>query len=155
MKIAIASDHAGYELKSTIINHLFLNDHEVLDLGTDSIESMDYPDVVHPLASVIESGHFNGNSSDGLEIYDLGILICGSANGVAMTANKHQDIRAAICWEVELAQLARQHNDANVVCLPARFITEEKAIQIVDAFLGSQFEGGRHEKRVCKIAIPC
>lgn len=152
MKIVIASDHAGYQLKSTLINHLHLGDHQVLDLGTDSPESMDYPDVVHPLASVIEKGHFNSDSR--IENYDLGILICGSANGVAMTANKHQDIRAAICWDVELAQLARQHNDANVVCIPARFITEEKSIQIVDAFLTTQFEGGRHEKRVCKIAIP-
>jgi ribose 5-phosphate isomerase B len=152
MKIAIASDHAGYELKSTIISHLFLQDNEVLDLGTDSPESMDYPDVVHPLASVIERGHFNEESQ--VEEYDLGILICGSANGVAMTANKHEDIRAAICWDVDLAKLARQHNNANVVCLPARFITEEKAIEIVDAFLNTQFEGGRHEKRVCKISIP-
>lgn len=149
MNIAIASDHAGYQLKSTLVEYLKEKENKVLNLGTDSTESMDYPDVVHPLSYIVELKKTELFDEE----YDLGILICGSANGVAMTANKHQGIRAAICWEPEIAKLARQHNNANVLCLPARFISEEKAIEIVDAFLNAEFEGGRHENRVSKIPL--
>lgn len=140
-KIAIGSDHAGFELKELVKNSLQTQGYILKDFGANSTESADYPDFAHPVASAVESGDFN-----------LGILICGSANGVAMTANKHQDIRAAICWNEELAALARQHNNANVLCLPARFIEPALAIQIVDRFLHSSFEGGRHERRVNKIS---
>lgn len=140
MEISIASDHAGFNLKSAIIDHLKSKNIQLKDFGTDSDKSMDYPDVAHPLA-------------DSIRAHNLGILICGSANGVAMTANKHKKVRAAICWEVELAKLAREHNNANVLCLPARFISEDLALQIVDTFLVTEFEGGRHEKRVNKVAI--
>lgn len=114
---------------------------ELKDFGTYSNASADYPDFAHPVASAVESGEF-----------DLGILVCGSANGVAITANKHQGIRAAICWTVELAELARKHNDANIVCIPARFISIDEANKIVAAFLNTDFEGGRHATRVGKIA---
>lgn len=141
MKIAIGCDHAGYDYKESLKNYLTQNGHELLDFGTHSTASMDYPDTTHPTASAVEDGQC-----------ELGILICGSANGVAMTANKHQGIRAAICWEVELGKLARSHNNANMVCLPARFISLELATQIVDAFIQTPFEGGRHANRVAKIA---
>jgi ribose 5-phosphate isomerase B len=140
-KIAIGADHAGYELKQHLINYLGLKDIEVNDFGTHSTESMDYPDIVHPLASAVESGEF-----------EVGILICGSANGVAMSANKHAGIRAAICWNSELAALARQHNNANILCLPARFIQVKDAEQMCDVFLSTSFEGGRHQRRVDKVA---
>jgi ribose 5-phosphate isomerase B len=143
MIIPIGCDHAGFKTKELIIKHLTNKGLEVKDFGCYSEESIDYPDYAHPVAQMVEE-------NPGM----IGILLCGSGNGINMTANKHEDIRAAICWDVELAKLARQHNNANVVCLPARFITEEKAIQIVDAFLNTDFEGGRHEKRVCKISIP-
>ena len=138
-KIAIAGDHAGYELKEIIKNHL-KDKYEVQDFGTHSLDSVDYPDFVHPAASSVEIGE-----------NELGILICGSGQGVSMTANKHQKIRCALCWEVELAELAKQHNDANMVAIPARFVSEELAVKIIEAFLTTEFEGGRHQNRVDKI----
>ncbi len=141
MNIAIACDHAGYEYKEAIKLQLVSLGHEVKDFGTHTLDSMDYPDTTHPAADAVESREC-----------ELGILICGSANGVAMTANKHQGIRAAICWEPELSKLARTHNDANMVCLPARFISLETAKEIVAIFLSTSFEGGRHANRVNKIA---
>lgn len=140
-KIAIGSDHAGYEMKEEVKLLLEKQGFEITDFGTNSTESTDYPDFAHPVANAVEKGE-----------NELGILICGSANGVAMAANKHQRIRAAICWNEELASLARQHNDANVLCLPARFIKMELAEKIVDQFLKVGFEGGRHERRVNKIS---
>ncbi|HNP96534.1 MAG TPA: ribose 5-phosphate isomerase B [Cyclobacteriaceae bacterium] len=140
-KLAIGSDHAGFELKEKVRDLLQRQGYEVKDFGANSAESADYPDFAHPVASAVENSEF-----------DLGILICGSANGVAMTANKHQGIRAAICWNEELASLARQHNNANILCLPARFIELSLAEKIVDRFLHSSFEGGRHERRVNKIS---
>lgn len=140
-KIAIGCDHAGFDLKERIKTILQSHGHEVKDFGTYSAESTDYPDFAHPVANAVEKSE-----------YDLGVLICGSANGVAMTANKHQGIRAAICWNEELASLARQHNDANILCLPARFIDETLADKILDRFLNSSFEGGRHGRRVDKIS---
>jgi ribose 5-phosphate isomerase B len=139
-KIAIGSDHAGFEMKEKLKAFLKKAGHEINDYGTNSLESADYPDFAHPVASAVEKKES-----------DLGILICGSANGVAMTANKHQQIRAAICWNEELASLARQHNNANVLCLPARFIEMTLAEKIVSNFLNTSFEGGRHERRVDKI----
>lgn len=141
MKIALGGDHAGFEYKSTLINYLTDKGIEVKDFGPFSLDSVDYPDFVHPVANAVEAGEF-----------DLGILICGSANGVAMTANKHAGIRAGIAWDVELAKLTRQHNNANILCLPARFISLDKAKECVDAFLETPFEGGRHQNRVDKIA---
>lgn len=140
-KIAIGSDHAGYEKKSLIINHLRELGYEVKDFGTYSDESTDYPDYAHPVANSIEEG-----------TYDLGVLFCGSANGVSMAANKHQNIRVALSWIPEIAQLGREHNDANIVSIPARYVSDEEAIAIVDAFLNAEFEGGRHARRVNKIA---
>ena len=139
MRIALGADHAGFAYKQTLLAHLSQN--ELKDFGAYSTDSVDYPDFAHPVALAVESGE-----------YDLGILICGSANGVAMAANKHQGVRAAICWTVELAVLARTHNDANVLCLPARFISEADAKAITDAFLQTEFEGGRHANRVDKIS---
>lgn len=138
--IAICSDHAGFELKSIIEGYLEADNKEYKDFGTHSAESCDYPDFAHPCALAVESG----------ECYP-GIAMCGSGNGIAMTLNKHQGIRAAICWTPELARLARQHNDANVLVLPARFITPVEALAIVDAFLDTPFEGGRHQRRIDKI----
>lgn len=140
MKISLASDHAGFEYKSHIIIKLKEWGHEVIDFGPHSTDSVDYPDFAHPLAQSIEKRES-----------DLGVLICGSGNGVCMTANKHNNIRAALCWNTELAQLARQHNDANVICLPARFVSRRMAVNIVKTFLISHFEGGRHANRVNKI----
>jgi ribose 5-phosphate isomerase B len=141
MKIALGGDHAGFEYKSALINYLTDKGIEVKDFGPFSLDSVDYPDFVHPVANAVEAGEF-----------DLGILICGSANGVAMTANKHAGIRAGIAWDVELAKLTRKHNNANILCLPARFISLDKAKECVDAFLETPFEGGRHQNRVDKIA---
>ncbi len=138
--IAIAGDHAGFTYKAAVTAYLQAQNIEVKDFGTDSEASCDYPDYVHPLARAVEAGEFA-----------LGILICGSANGVCMTANKYPGIRAAIAWETELASLARQHNDANVICLPARFISPDLANQIVQTFIDTPFEGGRHQRRVDKI----
>lgn len=139
IKIAIGADHAGFEYKEML--KTYLSDYEVKDFGTHSLDSVDYPDFAHPVASAVE------NSS-----YDLGILVCGSANGVAITANKHQGIRAAICWLNELAALARQHNNANVLCIPARFVSEELAKEMTTTFINTEFEGGRHAGRVGKIS---
>ncbi len=138
--IAIGSDHAGYDLKSKVKALLKDLGYQSKDYGTNSPDSVDYPDFAHPVASSIERKEF-----------PLGILICGSANGVAMAANKHAGVRAAIAWTQELASLARQHNDANIICLPARFITEETATHIIKTFLSTAFEGGRHGTRVGKI----
>ena len=138
MNIIISNDHAGTELKKSLIKHLEKEGHNIKNVGTDSEESCDYPDFIHPLAENIKD-------------YDFGIIICGSANGVSMTANKYNGVRAAICWEEEIAKLARQHNNANILSLPARFIEEDKAIKITEAFLETEFEGGRHERRVNKI----
>lgn len=141
MKIAIGGDHAGFDYKKELINFLRAEQYDVKDFGPFSAEGCDYPDFAHPVASAVEKGEFN-----------FGVLICGSANGVAITANKHQGIRAAIAWKKELAQLARQHNNANILCLPARFISLDEAKEFTNAFLQTAFEGGRHEKRVNKIA---
>lgn len=140
--IAICSDHAGFELKSIIEGYLEADNKEFKDFGTYSAESCDYPDFAHPCAKAVESG----------ECYP-GIAMCGSGNGIAMTLNKHQGIRAALCWTPELARLARQHNDANVLVLPARFINPVDALAIVDAFLETPFEGGRHQRRIDKIPV--
>jgi ribose 5-phosphate isomerase B len=140
-RIAIGGDHAGVAYKSKLIKHLEEKGFVVKDFGPFSTESVDYPDFVHPLSLAVESGEA-----------DLGIVICGSGNGVAITANKHQGIRAALCWNEELAALARQHNEANVLALPARFISYELAEKLVDIFLATSFEGGRHATRVGKIA---
>lgn len=141
MKIAIGADHAGFELKEKIKALLTEKKFEVQDFGTFSTDSVDYPDFAHPTADAVEKGDA-----------DLGILLCGSGNGVAMTANKHQGIRAAMAWTPELAELARQHNNANMLVLPARFISEEEGIKITETFLDAEFEGGRHDRRVGKIA---
>ena len=141
MTISIGCDHAGFPYKDSIIRLLKKQGIEVLDFGTNSAQSVDYPDFVHPSASAVESGKA-----------DLGIVLCGSGNGVAMTANKHQGIRCALCWKVELASLARQHNNANMLALPVRFISKKMALAVVRKFLESQFEDGRHAGRVGKIA---
>ncbi|MBR3766438.1 MAG: ribose 5-phosphate isomerase B [Muribaculaceae bacterium] len=141
-KVAMCSDHAGYELKNIIQGYLEAQDIEYTDFGTNSTDSCDYPDFAHPCAEAIEKE----------ECYP-GIAMCGSGNGIQMTLNKHQGIRAALCWTVELAKLARQYNDANVLVLPARFIEPTLALDIVDAFLNTEFEGGRHVNRVNKIAV--
>ena len=139
--IPIGADHAGFQLKKAIIKHLESRGYEVEDFGCYSEESIDYPDFGHPVAEKVES-------NPGM----LGVLICGSGNGINMTANKHQGIRSALCWKKEIAELAREHNNANIIALPARFVTEDKAIEMVDTFLNTPFEGGRHERRVNKIA---
>jgi ribose 5-phosphate isomerase B len=142
MKIAIGSDHAGYELKELVKNYLINKGVNVSDLGCSSIERCDYPDYAHAVANVVESKEA-----------DLGILICGTGNGITMTANKHKGIRAALCWNAEVAALAKQHGDANILSLPARFIVDKTAIDCVETFLNSKFEGGRHEERINKINI--
>jgi len=139
-KIAIGSDHAGFSYKEAIKDHLAQAGFEVNDLGTFTDASCDYPDYAHAVASVVEAG-----------VSLFGVLVCGSANGVAITANKHAGIRAAICWEKEIAILARAHNDANIICVPARFVPVDAALEIVDVFLATEFEGGRHATRVGKI----
>lgn len=143
MHLFIGSDHAGFQLKDHLVRVLEAQGHTLTDLGTHSDASMDYPDVAHPLASQLAAEPAGAS---------LGILICGSGNGVCMTANKHAGIRAALAWTAELARLARQHNDANILCLPARFISEAEAEAAVAAFLTQPFEGGRHQRRVEKIA---
>ena len=139
--IAIGSDHAGYDYKEELISFLEGKGLPFKDFGTHSKDSVDYPDFAHPVASAVE----NGEAS-------FGILLCGSANGVAITANKHAGIRAAICWGEELAQVAREHNDANIICIPARFVREGDAEKMVALFMTTDFEGGRHKRRVEKIA---
>lgn len=138
--IPIAADHAGYELKQEIIKYLKDINYTVKDYGTNSLDSCDYPDYIHPLASAINNGE-----------YTQGIIICGSANGVSITANKYENIRSAICWLPQIAALARQHNDANILALPSRFVKISDALIIVDTFLATAFEGGRHQTRVDKI----
>lgn len=141
MKIAIGSDHAGFVYKSKIAEYLTGKGFQVQDFGTLSTESVDFPDFAHPTASAVENGEA-----------EFGILICGSGQGVNMTANKHQGVRSALCWNTDIARLTRQHNNANIIALPARFVALEYAIEMVDTFLSTDFEGGRHENRVAKIA---
>lgn len=139
-KIAFASDHAGYELKLKLEKYVESKGYEIEDFGTDSEESCDYPDFAHPAAMAVEDGRCA-----------FGIAMCGSGNGIQMTLNKHQGIRAALCWLPELAALAKQHNNANILVLPARFISYDEAVKIVDAYLDAKFEGGRHQRRIDKI----
>ena len=141
MKISIGNDHAGPAYKKAIVTYLEEKGYTVFNHGTDSFESVDYPDFGHAVAYDVQS-----------KKSDLGIVICGSGNGIAMTANKHQDVRAALCWTKEIAGLARQHNDANIISIPARYTSIEQAVEMVDTFLNTKFEGGRHANRVNKIA---
>ena len=140
MKISIGNDHAGTDYKFKIIQFLESKNIEVTNYGTDSSTSVDYPDFVHPVAKDVENN-----------VVDLGILLCGSANGVAMTANKYQGIRAGLCWTNEIVELIRQHNNANILCIPARYTKEKDIIEMVDTFINTDFEGGRHQRRVDKI----
>ena len=140
--IGIANDHAGYELKLKLIDYLRQNGYTIKNFGTDTLDSVDYPDFAHPLAQAVEQG-----------VCDVGISICGSGNGINMTMNKHAGIRAALCWCPEISRLARAHNNANICSLPARFVTEETAYQIVNEFLNTPFDGGRHQTRIEKIAL--
>jgi len=142
MTISLGNDHAGVEYKKQIIDYLKNKNLEIINHGTNTIESVDYPDFIHPVAQDIKKGKAA-----------IGIIICGSGNGAAMTANKHKEIRAALCWDVELSKLSRLHNNANILSLPARFISINKTLQIIEAFLNTKFEGGRHLKRINK--IPC
>ena len=141
-KIAMASDHAGYALKIKLIPYLESKGYQIKDFGTYSEESCDYADFAHPAAEAVEKGEF-----------PFGIAMCGSGNGIQMTLNKHQGIRAALCWTPEIAKLAKQHNNANFLVLPARFISESEAKLIVDAYLSASFEGGRHQNRIDKIPL--
>ena len=142
MKLGICSDHAGFDYKTDLIKYLQGLGHEVVDFGTHSTASMDYPDVAHPLADAVENGEVN-----------FGIAMCGTGNGMQMALNKHQGIRAGLCWSAEISQLIRQHNDANVLVMPARFVPFETILEITDAYLNTPFEGGRHQGRIDK--IPC
>ena len=142
MKIGICSDHAGYEYKAAIITHLEKRGIEVTNFGTDSSASMDYPDVAHPLANAVAAGEV-----------DLGVALCGTGNGMAMTLNKHQEIRAGLAWNEDIAKLVKQHNNANVLVMPARFIELESALKLVDIWLDTEFEGGRHQNRINKIPV--
>lgn len=139
--IAIGCDHAGFDYKEELKKYLAGQGLNVRDFGTNSKDSVDYPDFAHPLAEAVEKGECS-----------LGILLCGSANGVAITANKHQGIRAAICWDLTLSELARQHNNANVICIPARYVSLDLSIKMVHTFITTEFEGGRHANRVGKIS---
>jgi len=141
MKISIGNDHAGSLYKKEIVSYLESKGHLVFNHGTDTEDSVDYPDFIHPVAEDVSSKKST-----------LGIIICGSGNGASMTANKHQDIRAALCWSAEIVSLARQHNDANILSIPARFVSIREALEMVDVFIITAFEGGRHQKRVKKIA---
>lgn len=141
MKIAIGNDHAGTDYKNAITAHLKNQGIDVINVGTDSDQSVDYPDFIHPVATKVSQNEV-----------DFGIIICGSGNGAAMTANKHQQIRAALCWTSEITALARQHNDANILSIPARFTSQHQAVAMVQTFLDTPFEGGRHQNRVQKIA---
>lgn len=141
-KIALCSDHAGFELKAAILEHLHQAGYQTEDFGTYTAESCDYPDFAHPCAEAVETGRDYP-----------GIAICGTGNGIGMTLNKHQGIRAALCWNADIAALARQHNDANILVLPARFISVADALKIVDIFLTTPFEGGRHQRRIDKIPV--
>ena len=141
MKISIGNDHAGPDYKKAIVQFLEDEGHTILNHGTDTFESVDYPDFGHAVAYDVQ-----------IKNADLGIVICGSGNGIAMTANKHQDVRAALCWTKEIAELARQHNDANIISIPARYVSIPQAVAMVEIFLNTKFEGGRHANRVNKIA---
>ena len=140
MKIVIGNDHAGVEVKRKIKNHLSQKGHTVINKGYDGKESVDYPDFIHPVSQEVKEKRAQ-----------IGIIICGSGNGAAMTANRHKGIRAAICWSEKIAELARQHNNANIISIPSRFLSEEKIIKIVDIFIKTGFEGGRHKRRIEKI----
>ena len=142
MKIAIGADHAGYLLKEIIIGYLNSLDFEVIDYGTNSEKSVDYPDIIHPLANDVNNGKF-----------EKAIIICGSGIGVSLVANRYPNVRAALCWNEEIVKLCRQHNNANILTLPARFISDLEAISFVDLFLSTEFEGGRHQNRIDKINI--
>ncbi|MEY8849495.1 ribose 5-phosphate isomerase B [Psychroserpens sp. XS_ASV72] len=144
MTISIGNDHAGTDYKHAIVKHLESKGISVKNYGTDTTGSVDYPDFVHPVAEDVSS-----------KKVDFGILICGSGNGVAMTANKHPKVRAGLCWIKEITELTRQHNNANICCIPARYTSLQQAIQIVDTFLETEFEGGRHQNRVDKIPMSC
>ncbi|WP_353777143.1 ribose 5-phosphate isomerase B [Winogradskyella sp. 3972H.M.0a.05] len=144
MKIAIGNDHAGTDYKKVIVAYLEAKGITVTNYGTNTSDSVDYPDFVHPVAQDVEDGNV-----------DFGIIICGSGNGANMTANKHQKVRSALCWTKEIVALARQHNNANILSIPARFTAQQQAIEMVETFLITDFEGGRHERRVDKIAISC
>ncbi len=141
-KVGMACDHAGFELKEYIKQVLEGKGYSVEDFGTHSSESMDYPDTAHPLAQAVEAGDV-----------DFGVAMCGSGNGITMTLNKHQGVRAALCWDPEIASLAKRHNNANILSMPARFISKEEAVAILEAYLNAEFEGGRHQRRIDK--IPC
>src|SRR5690606_10613323 len=141
MKIAIGSDHAGFEHKEALKKWLMTNGNEVNEFGTHSLDYVDYPDFADSVSESVEKKEV-----------ELGVLVCGSGNGVAITANKHQGIRAALCWKEEIAALARQHNNANIVCIPARFVSQQEAERILEVFLHTEFEGGRHSRRVEKIS---
>jgi ribose 5-phosphate isomerase B len=141
-KIAIGNDHAGYEMKEVVLEWLEGKGYEIKNFGTDSPESVDYPDFVHPVADAVEKGEF-----------DFGVLVCGSGQGVSFTANKHQGIRAALCWSAEISKLSRQHNNANILCLPGRFLNEAEGIEILKNFLETEFEGGRHQNRIDKVPV--
>ena len=140
MKIAIGNDHAGPDYKKAIVQYLESKGHEITNYGTDTFDSVDYPDFGHKVAVAVSEGKV-----------DFGIIICGSGNGIAMSANKHAKVRAALCWMKEIAALARQHNDANIISIPARYTSIQQAIDMVDTFLNTEFEGGRHATRVGKI----
>ncbi len=142
MKIAIGNDHAGTNYKFAIVKLLKDLGYQVVNFGTDTTDSVDYPDYIHPVAEAVEKKEV-----------DFGIILCGSGNGAAITANKHQGVRAALCWNKELVELARQHNDANILSLPARFISEYQALEYVKTFLNTAFEGGRHQRRIEKIPV--
>ena len=144
MTISIGNDHAGTEYKFAIVSYLESKGYTVNNYGTDNSDSVDYPDFVHPVAKDVDASKV-----------DFGILICGSANGVAMTANKYQNVRAGICWMNEITELTRQHNNANIICIPARYTAMPQAIKMVDTFLETEFEGGRHQNRVDKIPATC
>ncbi len=141
-KIGIACDHAGYEMKEFLVGYLASKGYEVLDFGTDAPDSVDYPDFAHQLGEAIDNGEL-----------EQGVGLCGSGEGMAMTLNKHQSVRAGLCWDNEIASLIRQHNNANVIVFPARFISNDEATKMLDTFLSTEFEGGRHERRVAKIPV--
>lgn len=142
LRIALASDHAGYELKQTVASYLNQQGAQTHDFGCYSTDSCDYPDFAHPCAEAVENGD-----------YDYGVIICSTGNGICMTVNKHQHIRAALCWDIPLAELARQHNNANILALPAKFVSMDKALSILDTFFSTDFEGGRHQRRIDKIPL--
>ncbi len=144
MTISIGNDHAGTDYKKAILSHLETKRYTIINYGTDTLNSIDYPDIVHPVARDVND-----------DKVDFGILICGSANGVAMTANKYKNVRAGVCWTNEITTLTRQHNNANIICIPARFTSIPQAIKMVDTFLTTDFEGGRHQKRINKIPLCC